>query len=172
MIRLRPYKPSDAWALLEWWEGAGEEAFVMWSAGKFDYPLTIEQLDAYFSLWCLRDDSGWLMTALDESGRPAGHFILRMTDYEKNEVRMGFIVTDPKTRGRGTGREMVRQALKYIFDVLGMERVTLVVFADNAAARKCYESCGFTVKRDEEVRTAEGKAYAGLLMEAVRPSAQ
>ena len=48
MIRLRPYKPSDAWELLKWWDGRTEEEFVKWSAGAFTYPLTIEQLDAYF----------------------------------------------------------------------------------------------------------------------------
>ena len=25
MIRLRPYKPGDAWNLLEWWENAAED---------------------------------------------------------------------------------------------------------------------------------------------------
>lgn len=48
MIRLRPYKPGDAWNLLEWWENAGEEDFLMWSCGEFSYPLTIEELDGYF----------------------------------------------------------------------------------------------------------------------------
>ncbi len=170
MIRLRPYKPSDAWKLLEWWKDAGEKEFVMWSAGKFEYPLTIEQLDRHFAEWCLKEESGWLMTATDAAGKPVGHFILRLVDYEANSVRMGFIVVDPNTRGKGIGREMITQALRYVFEICGMERATLVVFADNAAARKCYESCGFTVKREEEVRTADGKTYAGLLMEAVRPS--
>ena len=46
MIRLRPYKPGDAWNLLEWWENAGEEDFLMWSCGEFSYPLTIEELES------------------------------------------------------------------------------------------------------------------------------
>ena len=70
MIRLRPYKPGDAWNLLEWWENAGEEEFLMWSCGEFSYPLAIEELDGYFARWCLQETDGWLMTALDEKGTP------------------------------------------------------------------------------------------------------
>ena len=67
MIRLRPYKPSDAWELLKWWDGRTEEEFVKWSAGAFTYPLTIEQLDAYFETWCLKEGGGWPVMALDAS---------------------------------------------------------------------------------------------------------
>ena len=70
MIRLRPYKPGDAWNLLEWWENAGEEDFLMWSCGEFSYPLAIEELDGYFARWCLQETDGWPMTALDEKGTP------------------------------------------------------------------------------------------------------
>ena len=72
MIRLRPYKPSDAWELLKWWDGRTEEEFVKWSAGAFTYPLTIEQLDAYFETWCLKEGGGWPVMALDASGKPVG----------------------------------------------------------------------------------------------------
>lgn len=169
MIRLRPYKPSDAWPLLEWWKDSDERSFVMWSAGKFEYPLTIEQLDGYFSEWCLREDSGWLMTALDGSGKPVGHFILRMADYEAGTVRLGFIVLDPKERGTGMGKELISQALKYAFEVLGMERATLVVFEENASAKACYEAAGFVGKEYiPQYIEYKGASYAGRLMEAAR----
>ena len=106
MIRLRPYKPGDAWNLLEWWENAGEEEFLMWSCGEFSYPLAIEELDGYFARWCLQETDGWLMTALDEKGTPVGHFLVRKADYEDAEARVGFIVTAPEIRGKGLGRKL------------------------------------------------------------------
>ncbi|MBQ7795727.1 MAG: GNAT family N-acetyltransferase [Lachnospiraceae bacterium] len=146
MIRLRPYKPSDAWKVLEWWDGADEETFVKWSCGKFEYPLTIEQLDGYFSQWCLKEKSGWLMTALDESGSPVGHFIMRLADFKAGSIRMGFIVVDPAARGKGYGKKMIAKALTYAFDVLGMRIVTLGVFENNPQAKACYEAVGFKAK--------------------------
>lgn len=167
MIRLRPYKPVDAWSLLEWWEGAEEDDFVKWSCGKFSYPLAIEELDDYFSQWCLREKTGWLMTALDESGKAVGHFILRLADYEAGTVRMGFIVVDPKMRGRGYGRQMMEQALKYVFQVLGMRKVSLGVFENNPKAKECYESVGFKeVSLVPDYLEYKGRTYAACEMEA------
>lgn len=169
MIRLRPYKPGDAWNLLEWWEGAGEEDFVKWSCGKFSYPLTIEELDGYFSEWCLKEKNGWLMTALDESGIPVGHFIMRLADYEADTVRLGFIVVNPNIRGKGYGRQMMEQALAYAFGILGMKKVSLGVFENNPKAKACYESVGFKEKEYmPEYLNYKGTAYAAWEMEAER----
>lgn len=169
MVRLRPYKPSDAWELLRWWNGADEESFLKWSAGQFSFPLTIEQLDEYFSRWCLKEEGGFLMTALDSEGKPAGHFILRLLDYEAESVRIGFIVVDPAARGKGYGRQMISQALRYVFDVLGMKRVSLGVFENNPQAKACYEAAGFLVKEyfPEYVKYGQ-KVYGAYEMEACR----
>ena len=168
MIRLRPYKPSDAWNVLRWWEGIDEETFIKWSCGKFEYPLTIEQLDVYFGSWCLQEEKGWLMTALDEMGAPVGHFIMRLADYEENSVRLGFIVVDPTARGKGYGKKMIAKALRYAFEVLGMKRVSLGVFENNPQAKACYEAVGFAVKEYvPDYHTQNGVTYAAYEMEAV-----
>ncbi len=170
MMRLRPYKPSDAWHLLRWWEAAPEGEFVKWSAGKFSYPLTIEQLDTYFSEWALKRDDGWLMTALDEKGESAGHFILRLVDYGAGTARIGFIVLRPELRGQGRGKELVCQALRYAFEILGLKRMSLGVFVNNEPAMACYEAAGF-VRREyvPEYMNYNGEAYGVYEMEAEQP---
>lgn len=168
MIRLRPYKPSDARKVLSWWEGADEETFVKWSCGKFEYPLSIEQLDDYFSQWCLNEETGWLMTALDEDGVPVGHFIMRLADFKAESIRLGFIVVDPNARGKGHGKEMIRMALKYAFEVLGMKSATLGVFENNPQAKACYEAVGFAAKEYlPDYLVYKGTTYAAYEMEAV-----
>lgn len=168
MIRLRPYKPSDASYLLTWWEGADEETFVKWSAGKFEYPLTKEQLDIYFKTWCLTEETGWLMTALDETGKPVGHLIMRLADYKAGTIRFGFIVVDPGARGKGYGREMISQALKYVFGVAGMKYASLGVFENNPQAKACYESVGFKAKEYvPDYLLYKDVTYAAYEMEAV-----
>lgn len=168
MIRLRPYKPSDARYVLSWWDGVDEETFVKWSCGKFNYPLTLEQMDDYFRHWCLEEESGWLMTALDETGKPVGHFIMRLADFEKNSVRLGFIVVDPNARGKGYGKKMIEKALTYAFDVLGMKSASLGVFENNPQAKACYEGVGFTAKEYvPDYHTENGVVYAAWEMEAV-----
>ncbi len=140
MIRLRPWKKNDFKELLTWF--SDEESFSKWSAGKFTWPLTMEQLLDYYERF-EEDDRGWIFAALDEKGRLAGHLLMRKADYEKNSVHFGFIVVSPGMRGKGAGRAMVSQALTYAGEILGMERATLGVFENNPAARRCYEAAGF-----------------------------
>lgn len=170
MIRLRPYKPSDAWHLLDWWKDASEEDFTAWGAGQFAFPLAMEELDTYFSKWCLQEDGGWPMTALDEAGVPVGHFLMRQADYGAGTLRIGFLVINPKMRGRGYGGQMVSQALKYAFEILGMDRISLAVFEHNEGARACYKAAGFCEKEYLPAYVEyKGTTYGAYEMEARKP---
>ena len=118
----------------------------MWKPRRFTYPLTDDQLERYYEDFD-RDENAWIFTALDEEGKMAGHFCMRLADYGKNSVRLGYIIVDPEIKGKGYGRQMLSQALCYAFQILGMQTVTLGVYSDNAAARRCYESLGFKETR-------------------------
>lgn len=145
MLRLRPYKPSDAGYLMDWLKD--EKTVRLWRADRFSYPLTKEQLELYWEDF-LSDGNAWIFMAVDRSGKPCGHFSFRRVDYLKNSAHMGFIVVNPMERGKGYGREMVTLALRYAFGLLRVERVTLGVFTVNEAAHRCYRSVGF---QDEEL---------------------
>jgi len=140
MIRLRPLKKNDLSLMVGWFEDRLE--FMQWCAGKFQYPLTIEQLHEYYER-TENDMNAWIMTALDSSGDPVGHFLLRKADYDNNSVHIGFIVLDKHHRGKGYGKEMVDRALNYAFEILKVERITLGVFENNLTAHRCYLSQGF-----------------------------
>lgn len=143
MIRLRPWKKADFEKLLEWF--SDEESFYKWSAGKFEWPLTMEQLLDYYERF-EKDETGWILAALDENGGLAGHLLMRKADYEKNSIHFGFIVVSPEMRGKGAGKAMMRQALNYAGEILGMERATLGVFENNPVAKRCYEAAGFVTE--------------------------
>lgn len=147
MIRLRPFKLSDAKYLLEWFDE--EEGFVKWCAGQFQYPLTIEQIEDYYHNY-EQDENGWILVALNEEGIPVGHFLMRMADYEKNSIHMGFIVVNSKMRGHGYGKEMLTTALKYAFEILKVSRVTLGVYDNNPVAHSCYKAIGFVDEKYHE----------------------
>lgn len=141
MLRLRPYKPCDA-AYIEKWI-INEKQFYQWSADRMgEYPLTTEKLNDYYKL---AEDSGtlWQMTAFDEAKVPVGYFIMRFTDDELKSVRLGFIIVDSSIRGKGYGKEMLKLAINYAFEILKTTEVTLGVFANNPAALRCYEAAGF-----------------------------
>ena len=147
MIRLRPYKLSDYEYISNWFNN--EFAFKQWCADKFTYPLTKEQLNGYYHNY-ENDDNAWMMTALNQEGTPVGHFLMRMADYQNESIHLGFIIVDSQVRGQGYGKEMVSLAIKYAFDILKVNRVTLGVFDNNFPAHYCYKSTGFVDEKYNE----------------------
>ena len=143
MLRLRPYKACDAQAIVSW---IGDETmFRKWCADRFEsYPITAEDLNRQYD-GLADSDSFYEMTAFDESG-VTGHMIMRFTDEEKTVLRFGFVIVDDRKRGRGYGREMLELAVRYAFDILKADKITLGVFENNEPAYRCYRAAGFREK--------------------------
>ena len=140
MLRLRPYKPQDAQYIANWI--VDEKQYFQWSADRMnDYPLTAQKLNTHYEEMG-QSDSFWTMTAIDEAGIPRGQLIMRFLDEAKNDLRFGFIVVDSAVRGKGYGKEMLQLAIRYAFEILRVERVSLGVFANNPKAAYCYASVG------------------------------
>lgn len=147
MLRLRPYKDCDAEYIAGWIKT--EKSFYQWCAGRYEkYPLTAEDIIAHYAEQA-ENDGFYEMTAMDGTV-PVGHLILRFLDDEKKILRFGFVVIDDTIRGRGYGREMLELALKYAFEILKAEKVTIGVFENNSAAYHCYKSVGFCESQSEK----------------------
>lgn len=69
------------------------------------------------------------------------------------------ILIGPAGRNRGLGTEATRLLLDYAFQLPGLHRIELEVFAFNPRAQHVYERCGFV---------AEGRRRAALLFDGER----
>ncbi len=150
-LRLRPYKPCDAEAIVEWCN-KDEVIFRRWALDRFErFPITAKDLNEKY-IQCNGDcedaDNFYPMTAFDEDG-VAGHMMMRFLDKEKKVLRFGMVIISEDRRGKGYGRELISLALKYAFEILKVEKVTIGVVHDNLPAYRCYTSVGFDeVKMD------------------------
>ncbi len=153
MLRLRPYKTCDAETILSWCKD--EISFRKWTSDRYEsFPITAEDMNRkYVELNgdCPDLDNFYPMTAFDENG-VAGHLIMRFNNVEKTILRLGFVIVDDSRRGMGYGKEMIRLAVKYAFELLKVETVTLGVFDNNMPAYYCYKAAGFQdVVLDKEI---------------------
>ena len=168
MLRLRPYKACDAQTIVSW---IGDETmFRKWCANRFEcYPITAEDLNRHYD-GMADSDSFYEMTAFDETG-VAGHMIMRFTDKQKTILRFGFVIVDNRKRGRGYGREMLQLAIRYAFDILKAEKITLGVFENNEPAYRCYRAAGFREKKMEKAEYYHigNEAWKCLELEMDRP---
>ena len=170
MLRLRPYKPCDGVIIASWL--TDEQTFAMWSAYRYQYPMTGEQFNARMD-GAADNPCEFMMSALNELGELVGYFLLRNADYEKNSVHMGFIVVNAGRRGKGIGTQMLTLAKKFCFDILGVKRITLGVFEPNERARKCYERLGFRPYAVEDADfTFRGERWKVIEMECLADDAE
>ena len=82
------------------------------------------------------------MTFFDDEGI-RGHMIMRYIQGDDTLLRFGWVILDPAARGKGYGKEMIRLALEYAFEILKVNAVTIGVFENNPAALNCYIRSGF-----------------------------
>jgi len=68
---------------------------------------------------------------------------MRWTDEAQRVLRFGFVIVDAGKRGRGYGKEMLHLAIRYGFEILNAEKITLGVFENNESAYHCYCAAGF-----------------------------
>ncbi len=164
MLRLRPYKKCDADKIVSW---IGDEvAFRKWSADRFEtYPISGADLNAHYDEFA-ETDSFFQMTAFDESGQ-VGHMIMRFLDEEQRLLRFGFIIVDSSKRGKGYGKEMLKLAIQFAFEILKVEQISIGVFDNNPPAIHCYTSLGFRemTTGSPEYYTIMGEQWKCLMLE-------
>ena len=99
MLRLRPYKTSDAKTIISWCKD--EVAFRKWTSDRYEsFPITEEDMNQKYvdcNGDCCEPDNFYPMTAFDESGI-VGHLIMRYTDEEKKVLRLRFGLDDGRQR--------------------------------------------------------------------------
>ena len=144
-MEIRPYKSSDAETILSWCDN--EKAFYEWSAGILgDFPITAKQFDFVESLTAF--------TAY-ENNEIVGFFTLRKPNESKDELRIGFVIIDPKKRKTGLGKKMLKLGLDYAFNIGKASVVSLGVFENNLSAYYCYRSAGFEDIETKRIETYE-----------------
>lgn len=160
----REYIESDAEIILTWIKN--EREFRLWSADRYDsYPISAKQInDNYKSS---KENSLFYPMTLEDNKKIVGHLILRNPSNEDSKVvRLGFIIVDVSLRGRGYGKKLINEAIKFAKGNLNATKITLGVFENNDAALRCYTSSGFKiVSREDNVFTFNDEKWNILEME-------
>lgn len=152
MLKLREYNACDAEVITKWI--GNEYAFRQWSADRYKkYPITANDMNYYYDTE-KNNNQMYIMTAYDESDI-VGHFTLRFVGEDKETIRLGFVIIDDKKRKKGYGKQMVDLAVRYGFETIGVNKISLGVFENNSDAIKCYRSCGFEQIKTEIVERYE-----------------
>lgn len=112
------------------------------------------------------DAMGYIGFVAELNGQMVGELTLFVEQRPRTRHVISFgISVDPAFGGRGVGETLIRTALDYAYNWLGIVRVELEVFHDNHRARRLYERLGFQqegVKRQACLR--EGQYHDIVMM--------
>ena len=137
-VMLRPVSVNDAHGLLDL--VSDEEGNRLTATRGLD--LTLEAAERWYGSRREHDDRIDLAVVDRDSGEYAGEVVLN--DLDRDNRSCGFrIGLRPSFQDRGLGSEATRLIVDYVFDVLGLHRLELEVYAFNPRARRVYEKAGF-----------------------------
>jgi RimJ/RimL family protein N-acetyltransferase len=144
MIKLEYFKRSDFKQLIDWIDSPS--FLLQWGGPGFDYPLDHSQLERYIENANHENAETMIYKVMDEeTGKAIGHISLGKIDRKNRSARIGkVLVGDRHARGKGIGRQMMKEVLLIAFDELHLHRVSLGVFDFNTSAIACYEKAGFS----------------------------
>ena len=139
-MEFRKYEEKDAQEIIKWI--SNEREFRLWSADRYDkYPVSEEDINNNYHE--SEKISKFYPMTMVENGNIVGHMIIRYPSNEKNAVRFGFIIVNSKIRGKGYGKKLILEGIKYAIEILRCDEISLGVFDINENALMCYKSVGF-----------------------------
>ena len=92
------------------------------------------------------DDQLGRMLITDKSGRMLGHIMSMKEPSYQSGYDVGFAVFRRKDRGKGYTTEALRIFSAYLFELKPIPRLQLGTHADNIAARRVAEKCGYKLE--------------------------
>lgn len=149
MLTLEPFTLADRDRLIGWIPDA--RFLLQWGGPAYTYPLTPEQLARTWEM-TQRTPPTHLMFKLCEapSDLAIGHIELMRFDAAQRRAHIGrVLIGEPSARGRGLGTALMTLLLDHAFGPLGLDTLTLNVYAFNTPAIACYERLGFVRTEDK-----------------------
>jgi RimJ/RimL family protein N-acetyltransferase len=138
------------------------------------FPATAEDLENYYrAITGSRNDV--ILAIVDKSsGRHIGNVKLGPIHWIHRCATLGILIGEKEFWGKGIGLEATRLMAEYGFERLNLHRIDLGVFAEHAAAVRCYEKAGFKVEgrlREDLFQKGEYKdrLWMGLLRSEYQP---
>lgn len=142
MIELQIFTIDDAHALIS--NIKDERSLLQFAGPMYRFPLTEDQLEGDLS-----DENRTLFKIVDlENQNIIGHAQIFL---KEDTFLLGrILIWDENNRGKGYGKKVMQELLKYGFSHYNRKIAELNVYDWNTGAIECYKKVGFTI--DPEVR--------------------
>ncbi|PWN58517.1 GNAT family N-acetyltransferase [Chryseobacterium viscerum] len=139
MITLLPFTMEDVPLLIS--KITDERMLLQFAGPAYHFPLTEQQLETDLS-----DKNRTLFKITDQTGNTMGHAQIFLK--EKTFLLGRILIWDENNRGKGYGKKVMQELLKYGFSHFDKETAELNVYDWNTGAIECYRKVGFAFDPD------------------------
>lgn len=146
MIILQVFERKDFQQLIDWIDT--NELLIKWSGSLFSFPLTFESLEWYINdTNVVGESDAFVYKAVDsDTGKTVGHISLGGISWKNKSSRISRVLVSPVEKKKGICQQMMNAVLQIGFQQLGLHRITLGVYENNAEAINCYIKSGFIIE--------------------------
>jgi len=165
-LKLRPLRDSDVDDLWPYVSDPQFPKMMSWAAHT-DKEQTRAFIKAMHEAFVAGTDCVW---AIEYVGKAWGTIGLdgitwEMRAWRVDRAEIGFWLAPPMWK-QGLMTEATLAVMRFAFEVLGLHKLTIGCFAENAASRRVIEKCGFRyIGRHEDDVWRDGAWHAGLRFE-------
>ena len=140
-IMLREYRREDLQEMRKW---VNDDAVTHFLSHIFLPAQTLPMTESFLDRVLGGQNLDYNFVIADkETGAYIGQVDLFNLNTINRCAELGIVIGDPQRHGRGIGGEAIALMLDFAFRHANLQRVELWVYAQNAAAIRCYEKAGF-----------------------------
>lgn len=160
LVRLRAMEPTDAERLYEWINDHEVTHYLM-----ARYPYSLEFEKDWLAGAAKGNDFGEVRLAIEtKDGVHIGNCGLHRGRPEDRHAELGIMIGEKDYQSNGYGTDAVMTLVRFAFEQMNLNKVSLGVFEFNERAQACYRKCGFV----EEGRAREEYFQDGRYWDIVR----
>ena len=162
LVRLRAVEPADADAHHRWLSDPEVTRYLAWR-----YPIALPALRARIAAWAPPAYSDVRFSVeVRDTGELVGFVALRGLTPENRHGELDLMIGERSLWGRGYGTDATDAICRFGFEQIGLHRVELWVFAENAGAVRAYEKAGFVTEGRARDKFFKGGRWHDLLLMA------
>ena len=165
LVRLRAIEPGDAEPYYRWFNDQEVTRFL-----ATRYPVSRAYEEAFIARRSTNDFSQGLMLAIEtKDGANIGNIGLHDPHPEHRTATLGIEIGEKEYWANGYGSDAIVTLLRFCFDEMNLNRVSLHVFEFNERALACYKKCGFQMEgRLRQQYYGEGRYWDVFVMGILR----
>ena len=162
-IRLRALEHDDLPHFVRWINDPETRRFMV-----LRYPLSMTEEEKWWQGFLQRENDH-IFAIEAEDGTYIGNVGLHDIEPENRRAELGIIIGDKAHWGQGYGTDAVRALLRWAFEYLNLNRISLRVYDYNERAIGCYQKCGFRHEGTmRQARYTDGQYHDEWIMGVLR----